>query len=322
MNSATAVLEQPPAEAATTRTETVPPPRRPQRRRNRRHDFTGYAFVLPALAILVAFSVFPILYSFVLSVFSWDMLTSGPRFVGLDNYSDLLTSGELYRSLSLTAVYTIITVGPSMALGLIFAVLLDQNINAISVYRSFFFAPLMTSTVAISVVWLWIYHPDYGLMNEALGFLGASPVKWLNDPNTALLALAIMSVWKNIGFCVVLYLAGLQSIAPNVVEAATMDGAGFWRVVRSIKVPLLGPTSFLLIILLTIDQFQTFAQVDVMTQGGPAGATTLIVPLLWEHAFELFQMGYASAIAVVLFVIVMLLTLVQMFIVGRRVNYQ
>jgi ABC-type sugar transport system permease subunit len=180
----------------------------------------------------------------------------------------------------------------------------------------------MTSTVAISVVWLWIYHPDYGLMNAVLGSLGASPVRWLSDPDTALVALAIMSVWKNIGFCVVLYLAGLQSISPNVVEAARMDGAGSARILRSVTVPLLAPTSFLLLILLTIDQFQTFAQVDVMTQGGPAGATKLIVPLIWEHAFELFEMGYASAIAVVLFLIVMGLTLVQMAVVGRKVSYQ
>nr|WP_275983973.1 sugar ABC transporter permease [Paenibacillus hamazuiensis] len=210
-----------------------------------------------------------------------------------------------------------------MTISLAFAILLDKGVRSlITIYRTLFFAPIITSTVAISVVWMFIYHPDYGLANSVLQSLGLQPLKWLNASSTALLSLAIMAVWKQIGFCVIIYLAGLQGIPAELEEAAKVDGAGRYRVLASIKLPLLTPTVFFLVVYLTIEQLQTFAQVDVMTKGGPAGSTELIVMHLYNYAFERFQMGYASAIAMVLLVIILLLTWVQMRSAGRKVHYQ
>ncbi|TVY01869.1 carbohydrate ABC transporter permease [Paenibacillus cremeus] len=288
-----------------------------------KENVTGYVLLAPALIMLGLFVIIPIIYSFGLSFYSWDMLRPNPTFVGLDNYSRLLSDEEFYLTLKRTLLYALMTVPASMLLGLIFALLLDKGAKAwLLAYRSVFFAPMVTSAVAISVVWMWIYHPDHGLMNAILKPLGIGPFRWLNDEHTSLVSLAIMSIWKSSGYCVILYLAGLQSIDPHVEEAARMDGANGWHIVRHIKVPLLGPMTLLMLILQTIEQFQTFTQVNVMTQGGPAQSTELLVVQLYHYAFEMFQMGYASAIAITVFIIILALTLLQMAVVGRRVHYQ
>lgn len=288
-----------------------------------RENIVGYALIFPAALLLLVFVIIPILYSAGLSLFSWDMMRPDPTFVGLDNYSSLLTNEKFYKSVGRTFLYAILTVPASMALSLGFALLLDKGLRlTMTIYRSFFFAPIVTSTVAISVVWMYIYHPDYGTANSILGWLGLEPLRWLNASDTALLSLALMAVWKQTGFCVVIYLAGLQAIPPDLEEAAKVDGAGMWRIIYAVKLPLLTPTVFFLMIYLTIEQLQTFTQISVMTGGGPAESTELIVMHLWKYAFERFQMGYASAIAIAMLVIVLLLTWLQMTFVGRKVHYQ
>lgn len=291
--------------------------------RKRSENTAGYVLLLPSLLILLVFVIIPIFYSAGLSLLSWDMMRPMPEFIGLNNYVSLFQNKSFYNSLFRTLLYTIMTVPISMILSLGFALLLDKGLRlALSLYRSLFFAPIVTSTVAISVVWMFIYHPDYGMANAAMKWLGLEPLRWLNDTKTALISLAIMAIWKHIGFCVVIYLAGLQGIPTDVEEAAKMDGAGPLRIMLSIKLPLLTPTIFFLLIYLTIEQLQTFTQIDVMTKGGPAGSTELVVMHLWNYAFERFQMGYASAIAMVLLGIILLLTWVQMRLVGRKVHYQ
>ncbi|TDF97950.1 carbohydrate ABC transporter permease [Paenibacillus piri] len=288
-----------------------------------RENTAGYVLLLPSLLILLVFVIVPIFYSAGLSLFSWDMMRPSPLFIGLDNYMNLFQNKSFYNSLLRTLLYAVMTVPASMILSLGFALLLDKGLRlALSIYRSLFFAPIVTSTVAISVVWMFIYHPDYGMANAVLKWVGLEPLRWLNDSRTALISLAIMAIWKHIGFCVVIYLAGLQGIPTDIEEAAKMDGAGLTRILLSIKLPLLTPTVFFLLIYLTIEQLQTFTQIDVMTKGGPAGSTELIVMHLWNYAFERFQMGYASAIAMVLLGIILLLTWVQMRLVGRKVHYQ
>ncbi|WP_248927998.1 carbohydrate ABC transporter permease [Paenibacillus hamazuiensis] len=288
-----------------------------------RENAAGFMLLSPSLLILFVFVVIPIGYSACLSLFSWDMMRPSPTFVGFDNYVHLFGNPAFYSTLTRTLLYTVLTVPAAMTISLAFAILLDKGVRSlITIYRTLFFAPIITSTVAISVVWMFIYHPDYGLANSVLQSLGLQPLKWLNASSTALLSLAIMAVWKQIGFCVIIYLAGLQGIPAELEEAAKVDGAGRYRVLASIKLPLLTPTVFFLVVYLTIEQLQTFAQVDVMTKGGPAGSTELIVMHLYNYAFERFQMGYASAIAMVLLVIILLLTWVQMRSAGRKVHYQ
>ncbi|TBL71387.1 carbohydrate ABC transporter permease [Paenibacillus thalictri] len=288
-----------------------------------RESTVGYLLVLPASLVLLVFVVIPIFYSAGLSTFSWDMMRPQPTFIGLENYTNLLQSEGFYNSLGRTFLYAILTVPASMAVSLIFAFLLDKGVRwAMTMYRSFFFAPIVTSTVAISVVWMFIYHPDYGTANSILKSIGIAPLRWLNASDTALISLAIMAVWKHVGFCVVIYLAGIQAIPSDLEEAAKVDGAGLFRILFQIKLPLLTPTVFFLLIYLTIEQLQTFTQIDVMTKGGPAESTELIVMHLWKYAFERFQMGYASSIAMVMLGIILLLTWIQMWLVGRKVHYQ
>lgn len=284
---------------------------------------TGYLFLAPALVILGTFVVIPIFYSICLSFLSWDMMRPNAKFVGLGNYIKLLTSPDFFHSLSITFLFALLTVPSSLLIALCFSFLLDKGANwSKLLYRSAFISPMLTSTVAISVVWIFIYQPDYGLANEVLGWFGAHPLRWLNSPDTALISLAIMSVWKGLGFSVIVLLAGIQSIPADIEEAARVDGAGLWRTVFGIKLPLLTPSIFLLMILTTIDQFQTFSQVDVMTRGGPAKSTELIVAHLYHYGFERFQMGYASSIAVFILLFTLLMTLIQMQVVGKRVHYQ
>lgn len=269
------------------------------------------------------FVAVPIVYSIGLSFLNWDMVRPNPKFIGLDNYSKLFASPGFYKSLSLTLLFALITVPTTLCIALGFAFMLDRGSNWTKLfYRSAFISPMLTSTVAISVVWIFIYHPDYGLANDIFQSLGLNPIRWLNDPATSLVSLAVMSIWKGMGFSVIVLLAGIQSIPGEIEEAARVDGAGMWRTLLQIKLPLLTPSIFLLLILSTIDQFQTFTIVDVMTKGGPAKSTELIVSHLYHFGFERFQMGYASAIAVFILLFTLLMTIVQMQVVGKRVHYQ
>ena len=298
---------------------TAPPGGRPEEglpaaaaRRRKWARLAPYAYVLPALAIVGTFVVFPIGFSLYLSLLSWDFIRPTPVFVGLANYARLLAAPDIRRAMIHTVVYTAGTVPLSALLGLGVAALLNRPMRARGLFRTAFFAPTVTSTVAMSVVWTWIYHPQVGLMNTLLRAVGLPPLGWLTDPRTALLALVVMSAWKGLGYDMVLFLGGLQGIPPELDDAAAIDGAtraqAFWRV----TVPLLAPTTLFVVIVSTVDAIQVFTQVSVMTQGGPAGATDVMVYSLWRHAFQTFEMGYASALAWVVFLILLVLTAGQM----------
>ena len=271
-----------------------------------------YAYVLPALAIVGTFVVFPIGYSFYLSLLSWDFIRPTPLFVGFDNYRRLVAAPDIHQAMINTFAYTAGTVPLSALLGLGVAVLLNRPMRARGLFRTAFFAPTVTSTVAMSAVWLWIYDPQVGLMNALLRALGLPALGWLNDPRTALLALVVMSAWNGLGYDMVLFLGGLQGIPPELEDAAAIDGATraqtFWRV----TFPLLAPTTLFVLIITTVSAIQVFTQVSVMTQGGPAGATNVLVFSLYQHAFQTFEMGYASALAWVVFLILLVLTAAEM----------
>lgn len=276
-----------------------------------REQVTGYALLVPALLVLGVFTLVPIGFSLWLSVYRWDMMSPNRRFLGLDNFRRLLDDPAFFNALGNNLFYTAGTVLPSTIIALALALVVNRNLRGRAWFRSAFFAPVVTSTVALSLVWTWIYHPEIGQLNAALGLVGVAPVRWLRDPDTALAAIVAMSVWKSIGYDMVLFLAGLQQIPGTLYEAARVDGAGTWRLHRDITVPMLRPTIFFVLIISTIDAMQVFTQIDVMTQGGPARSTETLVYYLYHRAFQTYEMGYASAIAWALFVIIVGLSLVQ-----------
>jgi multiple sugar transport system permease protein len=285
----------------------------------------AYLFLLPSLLVFAAFVVFPLFFSFYVSFTEWN-LPFQPSFSGLENYRYLFTdeigSRDFYRAV-LNSFYYALGVPLNMAVSLTVALFLNRRLRGVGVFRTAYFLPVITSTVAISVVWMWIYHPaDYGLANTILLKLGLSPLRWLRDPHLAMPSLILMGIWHGMGYNIIIYLAGLQNIPVTLYEAAEIDGAGGWAKFRKITWPLLGPTTFFILIIGVINSLQAFAQMHVMTEGGPLGATTTITYLLYQEAFEKFAMGRASAVACVLFALLLVLTLFQFKFVGSRVHYE
>ncbi len=283
---------------------------------------TAYGMLTPSFLVLAVFIYFPVVFTLYLSFQRWRLLRGPAAFAGLANYQFMLTSEDFWQALRNTFYFATGAIPTGMALALIIAMLLNRPLRGMALYRTAYFIPVITSMVAVSVVWLWIYHPDVGLMNWLLGLVGLGPVRWLNEPGPAMPALIIMSVWKGLGYNVIIYLAGLQNVPQHLFEAARIDGANRWQLFRHITWPLVTPTSFLIFIMAVINSFQSFTQVHVMTQGGPLGATTVIVYYLYQQAFQQFNMGYGSAVAMALFVIILALTLIQMKVLGPRVHYQ
>ncbi len=312
--------------------------------RSKRSKLSPLFYLLPALVIIISFRLLPILYSFFVSFFEWKIKRGG--FLCLGQYWALIHDPVFWKSLLNTVYFVIGTVPTSLLLSLFFAVLLNQRIRAMGAYRTTFFLPVITSMVAVSMVWKWIYHPRLGLANFLLGLVGIKPLGWLNEPtgilklassgiglsipkwlggpSLALVSIIIMSVWKGLGYNIVLFLAGLQNIPKQLYEAARIDGAGNFCSFRRITWPLLSPTTFFVLLMTTIVSFQVFTQIYLMTGppvGGPQGTTKVIVYYLYERGFVTFDRGYASAIALVLFVIILSLTLLQRKLVERRVHY-
>jgi multiple sugar transport system permease protein len=272
----------------------------------------GYLFILPAFFLIAVFQLYPLVRNLVLSFYSWDMVTSAPRFLGLGNYRELLADENFYQSLKVTVLYSLGFVPVSMAMGLGLSVLMTKKSRMNVLYRTVFFSPTVTSMVAMSAVWMFIYHPQYGSLNTLLGLFGMEPVRWLNSPDTALLSLVIMNIWKRFGFCTVVYLSALLNVSGEIQEAATIDGASSFQIFWRIKLPMVSPSTFMLVIMMTIESFQVFTQINVMTGGGPNFSTTNLVTYLYKQAFDQFRVGYGSAIAVVLLAVILLVNLIQM----------
>jgi len=285
----------------------------------RRGDvYTGIVCLLPSLAVIAVFVVFPIFFSLFLSFHKWAILTPEKPFVGLANFQRMFASPEFWQCLGNTFLYTagVVPVGAAASLGL--AVLLDRAVAGSGFFRTAFFLPTITSIIAIAVVWLWVYDDANGLFNTLLRALRLKPVRWLTSTRTSLLSLVIMTVWKNAGYHMVVFLAGLQAIPPSLAEAATIDGAGPGQRFRYVTWPLLAPTTVFVLVTNTIFTFQVFGPIYVMTGGGPVRSTSVIVYYLYQRAFEFQEMGYASAVAWGIFLILISLTVLQMRLSRRR----
>lgn len=268
-------------------------------------------FIAPGLSGLLLFTIGPIVASLVLTLFEWDLLTS-PEFVGLDNFRRLRHDPDFWDALRHTLTFIVGYVPLVMVLALLLALVLNAKLRGIGVLRTAFFIPVVSSWVAVALLWSWLFNPKYGLVNYLLGQVGIDGPGWLFDRSWAMPAIILTSVWKDLGFVMVLFLAGLQAIPGDYYEAASLDGAGSFERLRSITLPLLAPTTFFVTVISIINSFQVFDQVWVMTGGGPAGATSVLVERVVKHAFSYGEMGYAATISWVLFVLVFVVTLVQL----------
>lgn len=282
-------------------------------------ELKGVAWTLPALLFLALFTLYPMLNAVVTSFYHWN-LTSKKKFIGLYNYQKLFGSPEIYDTILRTLQYAVIILPVTLVLGFLLALMLRRKNRMNVVFRTMLFTPRVSSMVAISVVWLFIYNPQYGLLNTVLGALGIAPVRWLNEPASALPSLALIAIWRMLGYSTVVYLGGIQNISDEINEAARIDGANTMQTVWHITVPLVSPTTFMLLILNSIEVLKMFTTINVMTDGGPAKATQNLVVMLYEYAFRRYQLGYASAIALILFALILIVNLVQMAL-ERFVNY-
>jgi multiple sugar transport system permease protein len=289
-----------------------------------RPQLGGYAFLAPALVLLVAFLLGPAVWVFGLSLFNWNLISASPVFIGLENFRVLLTQDPLWwQAVRQTFYYTFVSVPASMGLGLFLAILLSRPLRGRSLLRGAIFVPYVTPLVATIIVWQWIFNADYGLLNSVLGALHLPRPGWLASSTWVMPAIIIYTVWQQTGLNLVVYLAGLTNIPPELQEAARVDGAGAWAVFRRVTWPLLGPTTYFLLLVNLIWSFKVFTPIYVFTtnSGGPGNAAVTIGYYLYEEAFRFFHAGYAAAISVALFLLILLLTGLQMRFFARRVFY-
>jgi len=271
---------------------------------------TGLLLVLPAALFFAMFVVYPFLSAFWYSLTSWDLI-SPPHFIGLRNYVRLFQDDAFWNSTKVTAYYTVGMLVPMLPLSLLLALLLDRQLRGRAFYQAILFAPAVLAAVVVSMIWRVVYMPQGGLYQLFTAPFGLVDIPWLNDKHWAMPALIIVGIWKNVGYYMVIFLAGLQGIPPTYYEAARVDGASSWQQFRRITMPLLRPITLFVVVVSMTRAFQGFTSAYTLTGGGPADATKLLPLLVYENGFSFNKMGYASAIAVVMFVVLIALTLVQ-----------
>jgi multiple sugar transport system permease protein len=282
----------------------------------------AYAFLLPNLIGFLSFTLIPIIVASGLCFVKWDF--ANPMvFIGLKNFAKLFKDDTFQISLLNTFYYTFVSVPLTIIIALLLAVLLHQKLKGIEIFRTIFFFPYISSMVAVAVVWNFLYHPSMGPINEFLKAIGVhNPPLWTSSTVWAMPALIIMGVWKQVGYYMVIFLAGLNGIPEQLYEAVTIDGANAWQRFRNVTLPLLTPATFFCSVLLVISSFKVFDQIIMMTNGGPGRATNVLVYDVYIQGFQFFKFGYASAVAMVLFMIVLGFTLIQFKLEKKWVNYQ
>jgi multiple sugar transport system permease protein len=282
----------------------------------------GWAFVLPSFALIVLFGLIPIGWALLLSLQKSNLISPETPFVGLGNYRALVHDPLFRQSLGHMLIYTGLFVPISIVAALGVAVALNRSIWFIRLYRTAFFVPVVASTIATSIMFLWLFDKNFGLANFLLGKVGLGPFAFFDSPsNGALYSIVAVTVWGWIGFDVIIYLAALQGIPQELLEAAAIDGASRWSTFRSVVLPLLGPATLFLVVWSTINALQLFDEIYNTTRGGPLQSTTVVVYYLWQQAFQFFEAGYAAAIAYVLFLAILVVTVIQLVVSRRTVHY-
>ena len=289
-------------------TPLVRAPNRRSRIRRLQEDLGGWLFVAPATILVLGLSIFPAAWAFLLSLQEWDGF-SPPEFVGAENYQGLLTDDDFFAAVQHTGLYTVMFVPMSVLAGLFLAVALNRKIRFIGVYRTAIFVPFVASAAATGILSTYLFSPQYGLVNNLLRTLGLPTQAWLEDQTQAMFVIALMSLWGQAAFTTVIYLAALQDVSPELLEASRLDGASPWQSFWAVVWPSLRPVTVFVSIWQTIGSIQLFDLVYTTTRGGPLDATKTIVYYLWEQAFKRLDFGYGSAVAYALFALTLLITI-------------
>ncbi|TDO85913.1 carbohydrate ABC transporter membrane protein 1 (CUT1 family) [Halanaerobium saccharolyticum] len=283
---------------------------------------TIFLFLLPSVLGLIIFGILPMLGSLTLSFSEWDIISGPPKLIGLDNFINILKGNEFWRVLNNILYYIILYIPLILISSLSLALLLNNKFKGIKIYRTLYYIPVITSWVAGSLIWKIVLNPQFGVLNNLLNFIGLQGPGWLYDQSWAMPGIVLASIWKDVGFFGLILFSGLRGISPTYYEAAEIDGANSWQRFKSITLPLISPTLLFVIIISLINSFQLFPQVMIMTQGGPNGATQVMVERIYKYAFQYYKMGYASAFSWLLFIIVFVVTLLQMKLQKRWVHYE
>lgn len=301
-------------------------PSSPRRKRatkaryGRKEVLVAYGLLAIPLLGTLMFRILPGLGSFWLSFTQWNLISS-PTFVGLDNFRTMLADPLFWKATLNTVYYVGVTVPLVVIVSLSMALLLNRKIRGIGLFRTIYFLPVVSSMVAVAVMWRWMLNPGYGLVNAALATIGIDGPSWLGESAWAMPSIILVSVWREVGFYMIILLAALQGVPRNLLEAAAIDGAGPWQRFWGVTFPMISPSVFLVSIMALINNFQAFDLMYVMTEGGPQNATTNLVVYLYRQGFEYFDIGYGSAIALVLFLMILAITLLQWRVGERRVIY-
>ena len=280
-----------------------------------------WLFVLPAFIPLMVFWIYPILKSLYISFTDWDYMSPTYNFVFLDNFIKLFKDSRFYEALGTTVWFSIGTLFPTIAGGLFLALLLRKTFRGSGFFKFILFSPWITPTVAVSIVWTWIFNPDSGLANAVLKFFHLPALQWINSSDTALLSVIVVTVWKSLGYAMIFILSALEIVPTELYEANGLDGANAWQRFRDVTLPCISPTTFFLLIVTMVNSLQAYDQIQILTQGGPSGSTRTLLYMYYQLGFEEYDMGQATAVAIVLIAITVLLSVVQFIISKKWVHY-
>jgi multiple sugar transport system permease protein len=308
----------------TTETLSIKPNKKPNKKAKKtsfKKTLKVLLFVLPAMIPMSLFWIYPILKSGWVSLTDWDYMSPDYNFVGIENYTDIFDDGRFWDAFAHTGVFALGTIVPTIVLGLALALLLQNELKGKAIFRFLLFSPWITPTVAISIVWSWIYQPKGGMANEILTILNLPTLEWINSSDTSMLSVIIVTVWKSIGYACIFYLTALDKIPAERYEAAALDGAGFFKKLIYISIPGISPTTFFLTIITMVDALKAYDQIQILTQGGPSGSTRTLTYLYYQLGFEEFKMGRASAVAIVIVLVTVALSFLQFKLSKKWVNY-
>ena len=283
---------------------------------------TALLFSAPAMIPMLVFWIYPIFRSLMISMTDWDYISPTYNIVGFENYVSIFDSSGFLKALGVTLSFALYTVIPSMVIGLALALVFQRRFTGRSVYRALLFSPWVTPTVAVSIVWVWLFNVDNGLLNRMLSALSLPTSKWLSSRDTALMSVSLVTVWKSLGYTMIFYASALEKVPRQLYEAASIDGANGWQKFKAITFPGISPTTFFLMVMMMISSLQAYDQIQILTQGGPAGSTRTLLYLYYQYAFEKYKMGEATAIAAVLMLLTIGLSILQFAGSIKWVNYE